>query len=232
MGVAAALLVSACGPSSAPSAVDRVAFLDIDNLTGDESLDWIAGAVPVMASAELAGVGKILPARVSSSREAAAQRAGHSVQGYVDRRQGNLHFEFSIEDTATRRMRHLSLDGDPLTVAAALARDVDPGAHAFPTSNSAALEAWGKRDFARAVQLDPDFGLAWRDLVQAQMATQPEAAAQAAQAALGRPTLKSPFDRAQLAFLLANLRRDDAGSPAPVPNSPSWSPTTLRLPAV
>jgi hypothetical protein len=87
-----AAALTACGPSSPALKVDRVAFLDIDNLTGDDALSWVAESLPVMASSQLTGVGKILPIRGSSSREAAAARANHLVHGYVDRRKGALHF--------------------------------------------------------------------------------------------------------------------------------------------
>jgi tetratricopeptide (TPR) repeat protein len=77
---------------------------------------------------------------------------------------------------------------------------------------ASAIEAWALHDFPRAVQLDPDFGLAWRDLVQAQIQVQqPQAALQAASAALQRPKLRSEFDRAQLTFLQASLQGDQDG---------------------
>jgi tetratricopeptide (TPR) repeat protein len=165
-----------------------------------------------MASAQLTGVGNILPIRGSSSREAALARANHLVHGYVDLRNGKPHFEFSIEDAATRKMQAVTVDGDVLQASNALARAVDPTAHPFPSSMASAIEAWAKRDFTRAVALDPDFGLAWRDLVQSQMQQQqPQAAMEAVKTALQRPKLRSEIDRAQLEFLLASLQHDEAG---------------------
>ena len=57
--------------------------------------------------------------------------------------------------------------------------------------NAAAVQAWAQRDFDRAIQLDPDFGSAWRDLIQSQ-APQPALAAETAGRALARSTLRSP----------------------------------------
>ncbi len=165
-----------------------------------------------MASEQLIGVGKILPIRGSSSREAAAARANHLVHGYVDRRKGGLHYEFSIEDAATHRMQTVAVDGDMLKASIELAKAIDPSAHPFPSANMEAIETWASHNFEQAIQTDPDFGLAWRDLVQSLIQRQQaEQAALAASAALNRPKLRSEFDKAQLAYLLANLRRDDAG---------------------
>lgn len=205
------LALAGCGPSTPALKVDRVAFLDIENLTGDESLDWIAAAIPAMASSQLTGVNKILPIRASSSREAATAQANHLVHGYFDRRKDSLHFEFSIEDGATHKMRAVSVDGDLLKASTDLAQAIDSAARPFSSSIASAIEAWGRHDFARAVEIDPDFGLAWRDFIQSLIQQQPEAAAQAASAALVRPKLRFELDRAQVQFLLANLQRDEAG---------------------
>ena len=53
--------LSACAPKASSLTVDRIVFLDIDNLTGEDSLDWMARAIPVMAGQQLSGLGKILP---------------------------------------------------------------------------------------------------------------------------------------------------------------------------
>lgn len=199
------LAVTSCNSSGPPLKVDRVAFLRVDNLTGDPSLDWISDVLPVIAANQLTGTGNLLPLRASGSVEATGAGANHMVHGYVDRRGGKLHFEFSIEDTATHKMLSVSFDGDPLAAANVIAKAVHPGAHAFGSTKLDAIEAWGRRDYAKAVQLDPDFGLAWRDFIQAQ---QPEAARQVAQQALMHPTMHSPADWAQVRMLAAQLLND------------------------
>lgn len=192
-----------CGQSGPSALIDRVAFLDIDNLTGDESLAWVADAVPAIASRQLAGVGKIVPLRGSSSREAVALRADRAVHGYFDRRHGKLHFEFTIEDMAAHSMIPVALDGEALEAAATIAKAIDAGAQPFSTANTNAVQAWAERNFAVAVELDPDFGTAWRDLAQSQKMPRPTVAA-----ALQRPTLRTPLDRAQLELLAAQLDND------------------------
>lgn len=199
--------LTACAPSSPPRTVERVAFLSLDNLSGDDSLAWMGEAVPNIAAAQLAGVGKILPLRADSSREAAVVAATQMVHGYFDRRGGKLHFEFSVEDADTHVIRPLALDGDALHAADGIARALDASAKPFSTASPQAVEAWGKRNFEQAVQLDPDFGVAWRDLVQSRAADQ-AAASESAGRALARTTLRSGLERAQIALLDGQLRAD------------------------
>lgn len=134
-------------------------------MTGDESLAWIAEAIPAIAARQLSGIGNTVPLRASSSREAVALRADRMVHGYFDRRHGELHFEFTIEDAA-HRMSPVPAKGNVLRAAEAISKAVDPDARPFSTSNAEAARAWVQRDFARAVELDSDFTDALRDLGQ------------------------------------------------------------------
>lgn len=157
----------------------------------------------------MTGVGRILPVRADSSRDAALLAANQLVHGYFDRRKGSLHFEFSIEEVESHSMRAVAVDGDALQAAAAIARAVDPEAKLFSSSNAAAVEAWGRQNFEQATALDPDFGTAWRDLIQSKRATLAEASELAAKA-LARQGLRSPVERAQIALLAGQLDKDPA----------------------
>ena len=200
--------LSGCGPSAPPPLVERVSFLTVENLTGDASLSWIQDAVPAMAASQLSGVGRILPFHGDTSRDAAAIAANTLIHGYFDRRRGALYFEFSVEDAYTHKIRPVAVDGDVLQAADAVAKAVDPAAKPYSTKNAAAVQAWALRDFERATQLDPDFGAAWRDLIQSQ-AAQPARAAELASKALARTSLRSPLERAEISLLAARLRQDD-----------------------
>ncbi len=102
-------------------------------------------------------------------------------------------------------MRPVRLQGGPLEAADAIAKAASPGAKPFSTQNVAALEAWGKREFETATQLDPDFGVAWRDLVQS---SQPAQALSFAEKAFSRTSLRGPVERAQIGLLIAQIRGD------------------------
>lgn len=186
--------------------MERIALLSLDNLTGDDSSAWMTQAVPNVVTAQLTGVGRIIPFRADTSREAAAGGATQMLHGYFDRRGGTLHFEFSLEDAASHAMRPIPVTGDALRAADSVAKALVPEARRFSTQNAAAVEAWGKGNLQQAVQLDPDFGTAWRDLIQTR-AGQPDAASLAAQA-LARGTLRSPVERAQISLFAALLRGD------------------------
>lgn len=159
-------MLSACGPATTTSTTDRVVFLDVDNLTGEDSLAWVAKAVPVMAAQQLAGVGKIVPLRGSTSREAVALRADRLVHGYFDRRRGKLHFEFSIEDSSTHTMQPVSVEGEVFDASTAVAKAVDAGAHRFSSTHSGAIRAWTEGNLEAAVNLDPNFATVLRELAQ------------------------------------------------------------------
>ncbi|MEO8096884.1 MAG: hypothetical protein ABI811_04240 [Acidobacteriota bacterium] len=194
-----------------------MALLTLDNLTGDESLSWLRDAVPAATGDQLTGVGKILPLRVDATREAHNAEASLLVHGYFDRRgapaNGALHFEFAIEDSATRKIQTLAVNGDLLAAAGQLAKAIDSAAQPFSTANPQAATAWGKRDFAQATSLDPDFGAAWQSWIQNLAAAgKPEDALNTATTALARESLRSPIDRANIALAAATLRKDGAAT--------------------
>ena len=208
--------------------MDRIAFLPAENLTGDASFDWISSALPVMGASQIAGVGNLLPLRSGSSVEATGSAANHLVHSYFDQRGGKLHFEFSIEDAATHKMQTVAVDGDPITAAKAMAAAITPAAHSFSSAKLPAIEAWARRDFARAVELDPSFGTAWRDLIQSQM-KQPEVAAPLAARALKEPSLQSPLDRAEIELLDARLRHDEKSEVAATDQLVKLQPNDVEL---
>lgn len=207
-----AALLAACGPGSEESSLRRVAFLPAENLSGDASLDWIASALPAIVAARLAGSGNVVPVVANSVHDAYQAGATRLVHGYFDRRGGRLHFDFSTEDSGTHKMiRTLAADGQPLEVAGQLVASLSPSAGPFSSANPDAVEAWGRREYERAVALDPDFGAAWLAWAQTQAAAgQTDAALETASHALDRSGLRSPIDQANLRVLAATLRGDPA----------------------
>ena len=206
---------AACSRSPKP-AVERVALLPFENLTGDTALDWISSAGPTIVNDELlGGTAHAVPVQAMALRDAYASGATQLVHGYVERRRQGFHFEFVVEDAQTHKMlQTMASDGDPLPSLDRLAKQIDTAAHAFSSTNSEAVAAWAKGDYEKAVSLDPGFGAAWSSWVRTRAAAQndPEARQQAidiAARALGQPSLQSPVDRVQLEFLSATLRQDE-----------------------
>lgn len=197
--------------SHSRSAAQRVAFLPLENLTGDAALDWISSAGPKIARSQLLGGDvRIVPVQVGALREAYASGASQLVHGYFEKRREKLHFEFSVEDIRTHKMlRKASQDGDLLAVLNGLTHEIDSGAHAFSSTNPQAVAAWGQGDYERAVSLDPDFGAAWLDWAQQRVAGgESQQALDVVFRALRQRSLRSPVDRTQLELLSATLRQD------------------------
>ncbi|HSP67956.1 MAG TPA: hypothetical protein VLN48_09525 [Bryobacteraceae bacterium] len=194
-----------------------MAFLPFENLSGDQSLDWIAAAGPrIVTDQLLGGTAATVPLLVGAIRDAYAISATKLVHGYFEKRPGagqsTLHFEFVVEDARTHKtLQTVAGDGAALPVFDRLAKEIDPAAHPFSTANAEALAAWGHGDYQSAVQLDQDFGAAWLGWVEARSAAgDAQQASEIVQRALARPALKSPIDRARLELASATLRRDDA----------------------
>jgi thioredoxin-like negative regulator of GroEL len=201
---------AACSRSEGPS-VQRVAFLPIENLSGETSLDWISSAGPRIVNDELlGGAARAVPAHVGSMRDAFAFGATRLVHGYVERRRQGLHFEFVVEDAKTHKaLQTLASDGDPLPALDLLAKHVDSAAHAFSSTNPQAISAWASGEYEKAVTLDPGFGAAWSGWVQARLAAgDNQQAYDITSRALAQSSLRSPVDRAQLEFDSATLRQD------------------------
>jgi tetratricopeptide (TPR) repeat protein len=152
----ALLLHSACSRSTPSS--PRYAFLPFDNLTGDETLDWVARAAPKMAAAEVAGTARA----AGSVNEAYLENANRLVHGYFTKTANELRLNIDVEDASSHKVVSTEqIDGPILASVNTLAKTLDPKAAPFSTSNEEAIAAWGQGDYEKAVTVDPSFGTAW-----------------------------------------------------------------------
>jgi Flp pilus assembly protein TadD len=205
---------AACSRSRHPG--ERVAFLPLENLTGDAALDWIAATGPKIVTDQLlGGASGAVPVQVAALRDAYASGAARLVHGYFEKRRQGLHFEFVVEDVRTHKaLETVAGDGEVLPVLDRLAKQIDAGAHSFSSTNPQAVAAWAQGEYENAVTLDPDFGAAWLSWAQARSAAanDPQAKQQASgivARALRQSSLRSPVDRAQLEFVSATLSQDE-----------------------
>jgi Flp pilus assembly protein TadD len=203
-------LIAAC--SRPPQQVERVALLPFENLSGDATLDWVGQAAPVIVAAQITGVPRVFPLSVVAVRDAYLANATRLVHGYFTRRGGALHFRIEVEDAARHKMVDTeAVDGTILEATNVMARRLSPGAHAFQSSNAAAIEAWGRGDNDRALTLDPNFGAAWLARVQSlASAGDTQRAIEVAAQGLARSSLRSEVERARLELASATLRQDAA----------------------
>jgi Flp pilus assembly protein TadD len=192
--------------------VERVAVLRFDNLTGDQSLDWVATAAPAILSAEWNGVSRKLALTAGTLRDGYLEGATRLTHGYFEKRGGKLQFRVVMEDASLHKMSaNTTAAGDPLTAMNSIARRIEPAANSFSTMNPEAIEAWGHGDFEHAVTIDPDFSGAWLAWVEALVAAgDSQRAVDVGSKALMRSSLRSPVDRARIEFAVASLRQDQS----------------------
>jgi len=202
-------VAGSCSRPAAPG-IDRIAVLRFDNLTGDESFDWIAAAAPAILAAEWNRPAVAVLA--GAARNAYSEQATRWAHGYFEKRGAGLRFRIVMEDAGRRRItQEAAADGEPLDALTAIARQVDPGAIPFSSTNADAIEAWGHVNFERAVNLDPDFSAAWLSWTQSlASAGNARDALDVAQRALAHRGLRSKLERTQIELLAANLRQDTA----------------------
>jgi tetratricopeptide (TPR) repeat protein len=206
-----ALLALAACSRTPQRAVERIAILPFDNLSGEAALDWVSVAGPAMLAQELSGNSRVLAIRVGTAGKAALDGATQLLHCTFTQRGGTLEINYALEDAQRHRMVSTgSAPGTVLFAVSTLARALDSGAQPFSTPNAEAVAAWGHGDFERAVALDPDFGAAWESwIAQLQQSGKPDEAAAIAERALARSSLRTPLNRAQIQLSSALLRKDE-----------------------
>jgi tetratricopeptide (TPR) repeat protein len=170
-----------------------------------------------MLGDELAGSARVTPLAGDAPADALASGVSGLLHTYFTRdRQGALRINFELEDAASHRIEPVgSTTGTLLAAVDGLARRLDPQARGFSTANAAAAEAWGRGEFERAVQLDPDFGAGWLFWVRmlARSGKSEEALA-VAERAVARKTLRTDWSRGALRVQIATIRKDVAARAA------------------
>lgn len=245
-----ALALAGCS-KQAPGPPPRYAVIRFENLTGDESLDWVARAASEVLSRSLSGAmdGPVLSAAalnragagVSSERERAELAgANRVVSGYFSRVGGKVRFSATEQDlTKNQTVQSLSTDAaEPLAGILSLAHAFSRSARPYLTSNPevlklyvSALEEPADRaitDLQQATRTDPGFGPAWVALVDADVLHgDREASLEAAREALGRKL--DPADKAAIQMQQAALTNDKAGRIAALRALVATTPGDLGL---
>ena len=165
-----------------------------------------------MLGEELSGSSRVVALAAPSLAEARVEGAAEVLHAYYTREHGTVRLSAEIENRASLRVLPVAVSSGPLLgEIGELAHALDPAARPFSSSDPAAIEAWGRGDFARALELDPDFGAAWVGRVRmlAQLGS-PAEALRAADGALARRTLRSDWSRAELRVAAATIRKDFA----------------------
>lgn len=201
-----ALFATSCSRTARPP-VEQVAILPFENLSADQSLDWLAPAIPAAVAEELALAPGIHAFAAPSVREAQSAQAGRILQGYFTFRNGVLRVQAVLRDETTRRTVGSSEFVAPavsggLPVLGPIARLCSPAARTFSTGNPEAFRLFGQAlaagqpvGLGRAIALDPSFAAAYISLANVLAARNDRAELSAlAERSAGLPA----FDRARV----------------------------------
>jgi tetratricopeptide (TPR) repeat protein len=164
-----AVLLTSCSRQPAVPAVERLAILRFENLSGDTSLNWMgralseivasevypAGKMRVILAPTLHGLDRVLGLRpVSapgiSAEDSQALAAGATLLGYGDYsvRNGKLEVRLTLEDSraikASKVIEASAPAGDVLGAGTALARQISDKSVPYGTRSPQALEAYTK----------------------------------------------------------------------------------------
>ena len=221
--VAALILLLVAGCSRQSSGPQRLALLPFENLSPDESLGWLAHAVPRALATQLGGIGRLQTVVVENARDAAAVRATQVLYGYFSRQASTLRLTAYLQDaTANKTVDLIRLDG-PVSAGAlplidSLARKLQPGARPSATRNAEAFQRYEEAlqsidraaaasSFEAAIKADPSFGNAWVGWAQHTFARGDPAGARQI-IARARENRLEPPDRTRLDLLDATIAGD------------------------
>ena len=114
-----------------------------------------------------------------------------------------------VEDSTSHKMLLTErIDGPVLGSINTLAKRLEPKAQPFPTSNEAAIAAWGRGEFEHAVTLDPEFGPGWLAWIETLARSGKTAEAiEVAGRALQHP-IKSEIDGLRIELVRATLQKN------------------------
>lgn len=217
------LLLAGCKSQAPSRAIERLAVLPLENLTGDRAFDWLSRGAQVALNRQLTPSRTVAVSPHAGSADATVSRATRLLHTTLEKRGGQLRLEAVIEDALTHRQigERIVLQQPPEQILAGLnqlAQGLAKDAAPPPTSTPAALEAYVASQTAsqpearaaaltQAAGLDPQFALPLMNLAELYLAAGQRDPALAALTALGSRQLNA-VEREQVALLKANLTQD------------------------
>jgi len=227
LALALAALVCSCSQKKSP-AIERLAILRFDNLTGEAAFDWTGRAIAQQLVAQLTASGKFEPFAADGAGSAGQRDLMHAtgirrlLYGHLDRTGDRLRLRAELEDTSAGRFVAAAEAAGPardgiIPLADVVARQLG-ATRPPPTRYSAALAAYidgleargaeqSAQAFERAVVADPGFGAPYLALVQLALARQDRAAAEKTLERARAQNL-SEIDRARLEVESSRLAAD------------------------
>ncbi len=190
-------------------AVERVAILPFENLTGDPAWNWVSPAAQLILRTEVSASPHVQPFRAGSVNEALHLGATRFVQGYATLENGRLRLHVTEQDAGSRtNVLNSDSAGDAaaglLPLVDSIAKQVGDRTRPFGSQNAAAIRAWGAASFNQAIELDPNFGEAYLSLAEAAIVSGDRPAAISA-LERARSRTFTDYDRARIDLMSAEM---------------------------
>lgn len=196
----------------------RLQILPLENLSPDATQSWEGRLAPFILSTDLAG----LPHLIAGSQPS-DPRANRVLQGYYAVEGNRLAVHASLEDPRTLKtlqviVREGSKSAGILPLLDQIARQIDSGAHSFPTRDPAVLQTFSEalssddpgvrlRLLQTATVQNPKFAPAFLALAETRLA-QGDRAGAADAAVQGSSISTNPTERAEFDYLAATAHQD------------------------
>lgn len=219
------LILASCNSSVPARAIERLALVPFENLTGDRAFDWMARAVPTVLHRQLATSRQLSTTAYPRLADAVLGRATRLLHGSVERIGSEVRFLAYVEDGLSHRQIGDRIElrvpsGQVLLAIDRLAHRLASDASAAPARQPAAVAALIEAQTAlqpeaksaalsRSAQLDPQFAMPALALAELSMASGRREDSQAALASASGRQLNA-IEREQVALLQANLAQDRA----------------------
>jgi Flp pilus assembly protein TadD len=197
----------------------RLRIAPLENLSQDPSLDWEGRIAPFILTTELSGI----PHLIAASSD---PRANRVLEGYFDLQGDRLAVHATLEDPRQPKTLQVIVRKGPKSAGIVplldqIARQINSGAHAFPSPDPAALETFSAamssedpgtrlRLFQTATVQNPKFAPAFLALAESRLAAgdRPGAVEAATQ---GKAVSTNSIEQTEFDYLAATARQDLPG---------------------
>lgn len=226
-------------------AAERWAFVAVENLSPDPTLDWVGPALADVVAEELIGLRALYVQKVGSRSDALGIRATRIVSGYFTVTDGAVDARLVVEDPARQRIvSRLEAQGTPdevVSIADSLAEEISPGRRHYGTTNADAVRPYAMaiapgrpNDYDRlleeAIEADPGFSQAYLALAQFHLLRgDSEGVEDAVAAAFSGDDALDPIDRARLELIHARAQSDREAVISAMENLAGLTPADTSL---
>jgi hypothetical protein len=218
----AALLLCGCA-SKKKTVLRRMAIVPTNVLLNDAGSDWLKLGVPVVLQQDFISTPFTAPQLAASETNLSEIGAQDILRTKVEDRSGKIHIEATVLEAASQKITS-SVDTEASSMATLipalnqLAKKIDPEAGDFSTKNTDALKylasAAQQRDnderaglLGKAVDIDPNFGLAYFLLLEMAAPAGPARYKPALDQAQLHSAAFTPYDRARFNLISLQLNR-------------------------